>query len=125
MRAALDRSSPPGPRAKYCSTWGAQATVRQSREGSRDEHASERRSCRTRSCACLDLATNCVENRLDLNFQHGGIDLYGPLRDGSVGPNSATDGVPRATAKCSGPVSPPTMQTALRSRAMSWPSEPL
>src|SRR3989442_1309203 len=82
MRAALDRSSPPGPRVKYCSTWGAQTTVRQSREGSQDEHASERRSCRTRSCACLDLLTNCVENRLDLNFQHGGIDLFAPFIGG-------------------------------------------
>ncbi len=38
----------------------------------------------------------------------------GPFRVGSVGPKMATAGVPRATARCSGPVSPPTMQAAWR-----------
>ena len=42
---------------------------------------------------------------------------HGPLRAGSVGPNSATTGVPTAAAMCVGPVSPDTIRRALRERA--------
>ena len=46
---------------------------------------------------------------------------HGPLRAGSVGPNSATTGVPTAAATCSGPVSPDTIRRAPRASARRSP----
>jgi hypothetical protein len=55
--------------------------------------------------------------------EHTSAGFHGPLRAGSVGPKSATAGVPTAQARWSGPVSAATMARARWASAANSSSE--
>src|SRR5207244_2309486 len=68
--------------------------------------------------AIFRMTSSTPIDSIDLLFEYDSTTWpscpYGPLRAGLVGPYRPTTGVPRAAARCSGPVSPPTTSAASR-----------